>query len=215
MELEFDRARWMQDDAGCWLCLRVTAAQAARAFVAGMKDAVYTVCMKRKRQKRSLDANAYAWVLMEKIAAAVGRSKDDIYLDMLERYGVFTHLIVKPTAVDMLMREYRLCRDLGEITVNGKTGRQIQAYFGSSQYDTAQMSRLIDGIAGDAGGTGADEGGMGCINARRRWTYRKMLNVRYGNAMDEPVCCADLRLLHRMRTTSPGHTEGLASRRTS
>lgn len=98
MELEFDRARWMQDDAGCWLCLRVTAAQAARAFVAGMKDAVYTVCMKRKRQKRSLDANAYAWVLMEKIAAAVGRSKDDIYLDMLERYGVFTHLIVKPTA---------------------------------------------------------------------------------------------------------------------
>lgn len=150
MELEFDRARWMQDDAGCWLCLRVTAAQAVRAFVAGMKDAVYTVCLKRKRQKRSLDANAYAWVLMEKIAAAVGRSKDDIYLDMLERYGVFTHLIVKPAAVDMLMREYRLCRDLGEVTVNGKTGRQIQAYFGSSQYDTAQMSRLIDGITAEA-----------------------------------------------------------------
>ena len=69
---------------------------------------------------------------------------------MLERYGVFTHLIVKPAAVDMLVREYRLCRDLGEITVNGKTGRQIQAYFGSSQYDTAQMSRLIDGIVSEA-----------------------------------------------------------------
>ena len=150
MELEFDRARWMQDDAGCWLCLRVTAAQAARAFSAGMKEAVYTADIREKRKRRSLDANAYAWVLMEKIAAVVGRAKEDIYLDMLERYGVFTHLIVKPAAVDMLMREYRLCRDLGEVTVNGKTGRQIQAYFGSSQYDTAQMSRLIDGITAEA-----------------------------------------------------------------
>ena len=150
MELEFDRARWMQDDAGCWLCLRARDAQAARAFAAGMKEAVYTADIREKRKRRSLDANAYAWVLMEKIAAAVGRSKDEIYLDMLERYGVFTHLIVKPAAVDMLVREYRLCRDLGEITVNGKTGRQIQAYFGSSQYDTAQMSRLIDGITAEA-----------------------------------------------------------------
>ena len=55
----------------------------------------------------------------------------------------------------------------------------------------------------DAGRAGADEGGMGCISERRRWIYRKMLNVRYGNAMDEPVCCADPRLLHRMRTILP------------
>ena len=72
-----------------------------------------------------------------------------MYLQMLERYGVYTHFIVKPQAVGMLMQEYRLCRDLGEITVNGKTGHQIQAYFGSSQYDTKQMSRLIDGIVGE------------------------------------------------------------------
>lgn len=33
---------------------------------------------------------------------------------------------------------------------NGQTGVQIQAYFGSSQYDTKQMSRLIDGIIYEA-----------------------------------------------------------------
>ena len=103
MELDFDGARCMQDDAGCWLCLRVSAAQAARAFVAGMKDAVYTVCMKRKRQKRSLDANAYAWVLMEKIAAAVGRSKDDKYLDMLSKTAI--------TDYDKLLKPFGLNPD--------------------------------------------------------------------------------------------------------
>lgn len=150
MEIEFDRARWTQDGEGFWLCLRVTIPQVARRFAEGMKQAVYTALLTEKRKKRSLDANAYAWVLMEKIAASVGLSKDDVYLQMLERYGVFTHIIVKPQAVDMLMREYRLCRDLGDVTVNGKIGRQIQAYFGSSQYDTKQMSRLIDGIIYEA-----------------------------------------------------------------
>lgn len=40
------------------------------------------------RQKRSLDANAYAWVLMSKIAAVLNTSKEEVYEEMLRRYGV-------------------------------------------------------------------------------------------------------------------------------
>ena len=35
---------------------------------------------------------------------------------------------------------------MGEVTVNGKTGIQLQCYFGSSTYTTAEMATLIDGV---------------------------------------------------------------------
>ena len=43
------------------------------------------------RQKRSLDANAYAWVLMTKIANSedIYSSKDEVYEEMLQKYGAF------------------------------------------------------------------------------------------------------------------------------
>lgn len=104
----------------------------------------------RWRNKRSLDANAYFWKLAGLMAEALGTSKDEIYLMILERYGVYTHLIVKPKAVDRIKREWRTVIDLGEVTVNGQTGIQLQCFFGSSTYDSKEMSRLIDGTIHDA-----------------------------------------------------------------
>jgi hypothetical protein len=105
--------------------------------------------IKQYRQKRSLDANAYLWVLLQKIAEAVNSSKDEVYLQMLERYGVFTHIVVKPHMVDKVKQEWRTVRELGEVTVNGKTGIQLQCYFGSSTYDAKEMSVLIDGVVSE------------------------------------------------------------------
>lgn len=102
--------------------------------------------VKKHREKRSLDANAYMWVLLDKIAQVILSDKDSVYLDMLGKYGVFTHVICKPSAVDAFKAQYRLCKDIGDVTVNGTEGRQIQCYFGSSTYDTKQMARLIDGV---------------------------------------------------------------------
>ena len=99
------------------------------------------------RRKRSLDANAYAWVLMQKIAEAIHSDKWEVYLNMLQLYSkVFFHIIVKPERVDMASRMYRTYVDLGEVTVNGKTGRQLQVYVGSSQFNTEEMAVFIDGI---------------------------------------------------------------------
>ncbi len=149
MITQFDRAKWMQDGDGVWLMLRVKFPSVIKKFIESMKDKLYVVDIKEYREKRSLNANAYMWLLLEEMAALMNASKDEVYLVMLERYGVFTHIVVKTAAKDMFMREYKLCKDLGEITVNGTTGHQFQVYFGSSTYDTKQMARLLDGIVSE------------------------------------------------------------------
>ncbi len=125
--------------------------QSALASVDSIKDCVkLTVKASRFRRKRSLDSNAYAWVLMQKIAEAVNSDKWSVYLDCLQRYSrSFTHVIVKPEAVDAMKELYRTCIDLGDITVNGRSGHQLQVYFGSSTFDSKEMSVFIDGIVSE------------------------------------------------------------------
>ena len=104
----------------------------------------------KHRNKRSLDANAYCWVILQKIAEVLHQDKWNVYLEMLGKYGVFTHIIVKPNVVDKVKEEWRTVKELGEVSVNGMTGIQLQCYFGSSTYNTKEMSVLIDGIVCEA-----------------------------------------------------------------
>ena len=115
-----------------------------------IKEANLDITAKKHRHKRGHDANAYAWVLMQKIAELVGTDKWSIYLDMLQKYSrVFTHLIVKPEAVETVKRMYRTAIDLGEISVHGEIWHQVQVYFGSSQFDSKEMSVFIDGVVSE------------------------------------------------------------------
>lgn len=115
-----------------------------------LEDKKYRVDIKEYREKRSLDANAYMWKLCQLIAEVIRSDKDSVYLDMLGKYGVFTHVIAKPNVVERIKSEWRLVKDLGEVTVNEHKGIQLQCYFGSSTYDTKEMSKLIDGIVREA-----------------------------------------------------------------
>lgn len=109
------------------------------------------ITAKRHRDKRSLDANAYAWVLMQRIAEAVGSDKWSIYLVMLRKYSrVFRHVICKPDAAEEIKRCFRTCEDLGAVKVNGEDGTQLRVYIGSSQFDTKQMSVFLDGVVSEA-----------------------------------------------------------------
>lgn len=102
------------------------------------------------RNKRSLDANAYAWVLMQKIAEEIHSDKWSVYLEMLQKYSrEFTFVICKEKAVNKLKELYRTCVDLGKVNVNGMEGYQIQVFFGSSGFDSKAMSVFIDGIVSE------------------------------------------------------------------
>ena len=106
-----------------------------------------SITVKKFRQKRSLDSNAYCWVLMQKIAEAVNSDKWSVYLECLQKYSKeFTFVICKENAVDKLKELYRTCVDFGEVNVNGTHGHQVQVFFGSSTFDTKSMSVFLDGI---------------------------------------------------------------------
>lgn len=105
---------------------------------------------KKYRQKRSLNANAYAWVLMQKIAEVIHSDRESVYIEMLKKYSRdFTFVICKEKAIGKLKELYRTCIDLGEVNVNGMEGHQMQVFFGSSTFDSKSMSVFIDGIVSE------------------------------------------------------------------
>lgn len=105
------------------------------------------------RQKRSLDANAYAWVLMSKIAnhPDIASSKEEIYEQMLQKYGSIYQdesgyiTITVKKSVDMA----KVDGHWKHIKDNGKFASYLMIK-GSSEYDTAEMSRFIDRIVEEA-----------------------------------------------------------------
>ena len=126
----------------------------SRVEIADLKSAIeigkqLDVEIKVHRNRRSLNANAYLWVMLQKLAEAMRTSKDELYLLMLDRYGIFTHIIVKPEAVERVKAEWRLVRELGKGKIGNVEGVQLQCYFGSSSYDTKEMSVLIDGVVSE------------------------------------------------------------------
>ena len=106
------------------------------------------------KPKRSLNANAYMWVLCSKIAEKLNKSKDDIYLKAIRDVGSFEFLPIKQTAVNDFLRHWNgrglgwFAEIVGESKLNGYIN--VIAYFGSSAYDTKEMSRLIDYVKADA-----------------------------------------------------------------
>ena len=101
---------------------------------------------KQYRAKRSLDANALLWACLSEIAVALRTDKWDVYLTMLKRYGKYTYICVKPNIVDAVKAQWRECEEIGSIDINGQEAVQLLCYFGSSTYDTKEMSVLIDGV---------------------------------------------------------------------
>lgn len=141
-------AKWQMDGSGYWLMI-----QAPKDYVLENCDAIncadHDVEITRHTEHRSLDANAYFWVLCGKLAAKVGRGPDEIYRDMIKDVG--DNYDVVPVRVDVVQRWIDnwqsngigwICEDLGESKIQGYNN--TRCYIGSSRYDTKQMHRLID-----------------------------------------------------------------------
>ena len=109
-----------------------------------------SISAKKYRKKRSLDANALLWKCLGEMAEAIKTDKWQVYLEMLKRYGKFTHIVVKEKAVDEVKKQWRECEVVGEVEVDGENGTQkavqMLCYFGSSTYNTKEFSNLLDGV---------------------------------------------------------------------
>ena len=103
------------------------------------------------RAKRSLNANAYCWKLITEIADKTNTDKWSVYKELLVRYSnSFEYLIVKPSAIKSLENVFRVIKTVGEGQIKGEKAIQIQGYYGSSTFNTKEMSTFIDGVVQEA-----------------------------------------------------------------
>lgn len=98
------------------------------------------------RKRRSLDANAYFWQLVDKIAKTLKADRMEIYKEQLRKYGVFVDLQIWQAALPTLEQEFR-CFDVLD---KDDYSYLVRCYLGSSTYDSKQMAELIDGTVEDA-----------------------------------------------------------------
>lgn len=107
-----------------------------------------------KRNKRSLDANAYFWTLCGRLAEKTHETREDIYREMIKNNGVYTDILVDDEKAHNITSSWK-DNGLGWFTEYISTSREHAGYswhrfyVGSSQYDTKQMSLLIDAIVMD------------------------------------------------------------------
>lgn len=129
------------------------------SYIDSLEDAKeYKLEVKEYRQKRSLNANSYAWTLLDKLAEKLHMAKTDIYRSYIKEIGGNNYLVCSINeAVSDLCRDWESkgigwLTELEESKLDGCTN--VRLYYGSSQYDTAQMSRLIELIVQDCESNG-------------------------------------------------------------
>lgn len=107
--------------------------------------------LKEYRPKRSLNANSYCWILCDKIAKEMNKDngeifvKEDIYKDAITQIGTFEPMIVQERTFQTFKRIWEN-QGLGFIVQ--EVGRKdncikVHCYYGSSTYDSKEMSLLI------------------------------------------------------------------------
>lgn len=148
---------------GGWLMVKPERQDMGRAMalVRKHKKRLYDLTVKEHREKRSLDANAYAWVLIHKLAAEMRQPPIEVYRQSIRDVGGSgTPMCVQNKDVDRFVKTWESngigwpVDDLGPSQVPGC--RNLMAYHGSSTYDTAKMSRLIDNLIQDCKALGIE-----------------------------------------------------------
>ena len=117
------------------------------------KPGTYEV--KRVTKKRSLNANAYCWVLCDAIAQKLGTTKEAVYRQAVGDVGVYEHLLFADTPTKTAaeaMADFKrkwYSNGVGWLTktIDDKT---LHAYYGSSTYSKEEMARLIDWLVDQA-----------------------------------------------------------------
>lgn len=148
MKILFDKAQWMMMGDSVWLMLKADIRDATK-FCEDMKDGkTYEAELKEYRKRRSNDANAYCWTLIGKLAAKLNLPKEDVYRHFIKDVGNnYEILPIRDDAVEKWISNWQkkgigwVCDILGDSKLEGYTN--VITYYGSSTYDSKQMSDFI------------------------------------------------------------------------
>jgi len=121
----------------------------AKKYVATLDGKTQTGTFKRWFMKRSLDANAYYFVLVGKLAEVLRLTTTEIYRNHVSHVGGnYEILSLEESAVERFKKVWSangmawIVEDIGESATAGF--RNLKAIYGSSTYDSSQMAQLID-----------------------------------------------------------------------
>lgn len=149
------------------ISLEVNEGQAAMKLAQKFKESPkINIKLSEHKEGRSLNANAYYWTLIGKLAKALNISTSYCHNVMLRRYGVLE--IVDDTPI------YLMIQDTDEATrkadeaekyhikptshvregTDGKMYRTYMMLKGSHEYDTAEMAALISGLREECANVG-------------------------------------------------------------
>ena len=158
MNLTFTQSKISMED-GLWLCLKVNETAPAREFVLKKQNKLYDCKIKQHREKRSLDANAYYWLLCGELARAIQEKPEKIYRRHIQEIGNYEVCCMESKAVEQFTK----------LWTSGHLGRFIEtresklpgcttvlAYYGSSDFDRGEMSTLIDNCIQDCKALGIE-----------------------------------------------------------
>lgn len=114
----------------------------------------YTITVKERKRKRSLNANNYAWKLINDLAIVLNKKPIDVYRSYIDDIGDnYKCMQVTGKEVVVLLGKLWQNNGLGWLVKVDYTQYQnvydVYLYYGSSRFNTAQMSRLISLILQD------------------------------------------------------------------
>lgn len=118
--------------------------------------------IKRWRERRSLNANAYFHVLVGKIAENQGLGNDEVKKKFVVEYGTLATdgdgeaVVFKLPDTVNVDKFYPYTEHFDTRTEGGKTFHYYLVYQRSSELNTKEMARLIDGVVYEAQNLGIE-----------------------------------------------------------
>ena len=118
-----------------------------------LKDIIYNISLKVWKEKRSTDANGYCWKLCSLIAEKTDSSKDEVYEDMIMKYGFIeedaeTFTVKAGVDINKFRPEHYYFKQYA--TSPDMKWKSYLVIKGSSLYDTKEMSHFLDRIIEEA-----------------------------------------------------------------
>lgn len=153
----FEKAVMNTNEHGVWLCIKLPIAcrQAVRDFVLKIKDGKkYFAELREQKAKRSLDQNGYFWALCGQLSAVLKTPPETLYREYIRDVGGNYEIVpIKAERVERWIKSWEskgigfVAEEIGESKFPGYIN--VRTFYGSSQYTTEEMGRLLDLIIAD------------------------------------------------------------------
>lgn len=111
--------------------------------------------IKQHREKRSLNANAYFWKLLSEYSEEKRVNTIHEYKERVKRLGIFRRFRIETDNISTFEKMWTdrgiawFCEIADTDYIGDVEFKIINAYYGSSSFNSKQMSRLIDDLVED------------------------------------------------------------------